>query len=106
MRVIYRIFIFIVLTGFLFISCNSIKDGRTQRIFYINSYHAGYGSSDDVMEGITETLASENVELKIYFHDAKRKTTVQEIQQSVKNILQEIKQFNPDTDDCFRRQCS
>jgi ABC-type uncharacterized transport system substrate-binding protein len=96
MRVIYRIFIFIVLTGFLFISCNSIKDGRTQRIFYINSYHAGYGSSDDVMEGITETLASENVELKIYFHDAKRKTTVQEIQQSVKNALQEIEDYKPD----------
>jgi ABC-type uncharacterized transport system substrate-binding protein len=92
----YRICFWIVLTGFSMFACKFKKPVKTHRIFYINSYHAGYGSSDDVMEGITETLASEDVEMKIYFHDAKRKTADPEIRQSVKDALKKIEKFKPD----------
>lgn len=87
----------ILLAGTSIFSCNSQKNtDEPACIFYINSYHAGYGSSDDVMEGITEILAAENVELKTFFLDAKRKTTDPEIQKSLKDALYEIEKFKPD----------
>jgi ABC-type uncharacterized transport system substrate-binding protein len=88
---------FIILTGaLLFCSCSpNQKSDEAVRIVYVNSYHEGYGSSDDVMEGIVETLKDENVKLKTFFLDAKRKTEETEIQELVQHILKEIKDFNP-----------
>jgi ABC-type uncharacterized transport system substrate-binding protein len=92
----HKNYLFILIGVLLFCSCSRGKKAdEAVRIVYINSYHEGYGSSDDVMEGIIETLRVEDVELMTYFLDAKRKITESEIQESVKNILQEIKQFNP-----------
>lgn len=42
------------------------------RVFYLNSYHAGYGSSDDVEAGIRATLAGQPVQLDVFYLDAKR----------------------------------
>jgi ABC-type uncharacterized transport system substrate-binding protein len=42
------------------------------RILYIDSYHAGYGWSDGITEGIESVLAGEGVELKIHRMDTKR----------------------------------
>ncbi len=81
----------------LIISCNSVnKSNSAKKIFYVNSYHAGYGSSDEVMKGIEETLANKKVELKTFFLDTKRKSSDKEIQVSVQQALAEIKDFNPD----------
>lgn len=81
----------------LIISCNpSKKPDHRDRIFVVNSYHPGYGSSDDVMDGISETLTGKNIELQSYFMDSKRKSTEKEILQSVQNALKEIKKFTPD----------
>lgn len=85
-----------LLVGIATISCNSAKKPKSQkRIFYVNSYHAGYSSSDDVMKGITETLANKKVELKTFFLDAKRKTSAYETSESVKKVLLEIENFQP-----------
>lgn len=90
-------YIFIFITGLFIVSCNSQKNSaKPARIFYVNSYHAGYGSSDDVMKGISETIADKNVEWKTFFLDAKRKSTETEISGSVKNALIEIEKFKPD----------
>jgi len=56
----------------------------------------GYGSSDDVMKGIKTTLSDKNVELKTFFLDTKRKSSRQEIHESVVEALQRIKEFSPD----------
>jgi ABC-type uncharacterized transport system substrate-binding protein len=90
---IYQIFLF---AGLLFTACNQRQPKETPRIFYVNSYHIGYGSSDDVMAGINETIAGKNVEIKTYFLDAKRKTSDSAIMQSVNIALLEMEQFNPD----------
>lgn len=86
-----------VIFGAVFIaSCSSLKkQDEACRMVYINSYHEGYGSSDDVMAGITKTLDKENVELKTFFLDAKRITAAQEIQESVERIRAEIETLNP-----------
>ena len=90
-------YILILLNVFYLISCNQAnKTASPSRIFYVNSYQAGYGSSDDVMKGITETLANENVALKTFFLNAKQKNSEAEIQESVKSALLEITNFKPD----------
>lgn len=91
------VYILILLVGIPVLSCTQQKKSPEEaRIFYVNSYHAGYGSSDDVMSGIKETFADEKVELSTFFLDAKRRTSVPEIQQSVSKVLQEIEKFEPD----------
>jgi len=41
-------------------------------VFYINSYHEGYASSDDVTAAIRETLAKSRIHLVTFFMDTKR----------------------------------
>lgn len=94
---INKTYIFIFLSGLFIFSCNSQKNSdQPARIFYINSYHAGYGSSDDVMQGIQETLEDKNVELKTFFLDTKRKSSKSEIAGTVQKALSQIEEFRPD----------
>lgn len=66
-----------------------------KRVFYINSYHLGYGSSDDVMEGIKEGLY-DKVDLKVFYMDTKRKSDSKSIEETVNDALDQIKDFQPD----------
>jgi len=92
----YKIYQILLLAAILFTACNQKKPKESPRIFYVNSYHIGYGSSDDVMKGINETLAGKNVELRTFFLDAKRQTSDSAMIRSVNHALIEIDQFNPD----------
>ncbi|TNF45880.1 MAG: hypothetical protein EP310_00935 [Bacteroidetes bacterium] len=91
MITIKNIFSFFI--AILLFSCST---NSPKKIFYINSYHAGYGSSDDVMQGITETLAGKNVKLQTFFMDTKRKSSEEEMQQATLNALEQIEDFQPD----------
>jgi ABC-type uncharacterized transport system substrate-binding protein len=64
-------------------------------IFYINSYHSGYASSDDVMMGIQETLKSKDVQLEIFFMDTKRHSDTENIRQKAKEVVNKIKKVKP-----------
>lgn len=64
------------------------------RVFYLNSYHAGYGSSDQVMLGIQEVLTSK-AELKVHFLDSKRRSSTEAIQANAVAALAAIRQFQP-----------
>ena len=89
----YWYLIILVLT----VSCSlSQKSKEPKRIFYVNSYHAGYGSSDDIMKGMSKVLGGENVEIKTFFMDSKRKSSETEMQESVKEALTGIKDFSPE----------
>jgi ABC-type uncharacterized transport system substrate-binding protein len=69
---------------------------RRAKVFYINSYHKGYSSSDDVMAGIEERLATESVNLEIFFMDSKRRNDAGKIADAAKQALQRIEQWQPD----------
>ena len=92
MKIVIYIFVFFI--GVLVNSC--VSSYSAKKIFYINSYHAGYGSSDDIMVGINKVLESKEVEMKTYFMDSKKKSTEKEIIESVKNVLVAIDEFEPD----------
>lgn len=56
-------------SSLLSIGCRSQK---MPTVFYINSYHEGYASGDDVTAGIRETLGQSRIRLVTYFMDTKR----------------------------------
>lgn len=79
---------------FITISLFGCENTDKAKIFYINSYHKGYGSSDDVMDGIEEGLKDE-ADLKIAFLDSKRHSDPDFIKKRVKEILNQIQKFEP-----------
>lgn len=90
------VFFFIFIPFFL-ISCNpGSPKSDIKKILYINSYHEGYGSSDDVMRGITETLAEEQYDLEIFFMDTKRHASEDSIRQKVEQVLKLVDLFDPE----------
>ena len=67
-----------------------------RKIFYINSYHDGYPSSDDIREGILETLNDEAVILEVFYMDTKRNPDPDMVAIKVREALEIIERFNPD----------
>ncbi len=65
------------------------------RVFYVNSYHGGYPSSDAAMGAITGKLRAAGVDLRVAFLDAKRHGDSREIERTASAILQEIHSFQP-----------
>lgn len=65
------------------------------RVFILNSYHPGYGSSDDIMQGIRENLDTARADFTIFYMDTKRKPAVE--YDSIAHLaLQAIQQYDPD----------
>jgi len=56
----------------LLIWLTGCRVGERAEVFYINSYHVRYGSSDDVMAGIEDRLPRSRVHLMTFFMDSKR----------------------------------
>lgn len=69
------------------------RDGGP-RIFCLNSYHAGYGPSDAVMQGIRDTLGA-NASLKEFFLDAKRKPEPEAVSKRAIEASEAIRAFEP-----------
>jgi ABC-type uncharacterized transport system substrate-binding protein len=65
-------------------------------VFYINSYHEGYASSDDVTAGIEETLEPANVGLEVFFMDSKRRPEPAAILARSQEAMQRIGEIQPD----------
>ncbi|NJN28179.1 MAG: hypothetical protein HC819_20515 [Cyclobacteriaceae bacterium] len=85
-------FILYLLVVFFFASCES---DQQMKVLYINSYHDGYGSSDDVMNGIRGVLR-DKVEMRILFMDTKRNSDPHFIESRVGETSKEIALFQPD----------
>jgi len=85
----------VVVTGILF-SIHGCKPTVKKKIFYINSYHDGYPSSDDIRDGIIETLEGETISLKIFYLDTKRHPEKEAVEDRVSKALKEIGDFAPD----------
>ncbi|MCP4114386.1 MAG: PAS domain S-box protein [Desulfobacteraceae bacterium] len=55
--------------------CNRAEAGpadRTKHALLLNSYHKGYGWTDEITRGVEETLVGKNVALHVEYMDAKR----------------------------------
>lgn len=65
-------------------------------ILYINSYHDGYGSSDDIASGIYETLEGKDINLEVIYMDTKRNLEPAYIEKISRQIIDSIKLKSPD----------
>ena len=63
---------------------------------YINSFHRGHPSSDDIMDGILENLPPDSFEIDTYFMDTKRNPSRDHIEQIATQLFDTIKSKNPD----------
>jgi len=82
------------LTGML-LAARGLLAADLPRVFFLNSYHAGYGSSDEIMRGLQETLTNK-VALKVHFLDGKRQPTPEAIRSNAAVALDAIREFRPD----------
>ena len=86
-------FLSIILTLLILSSC---KIQPERKVLYINSYHQGYGSSDDITQGIREVFNDQDIKLKIFYMDSKRNNSQQYLENVVREALELIQSYNPD----------
>ncbi len=89
------LFFLLGLAMFLLSNCKErAKD--PYRIFYINSYHQGYGSSDDIMTGLHKVLDDAPVVLEKFFMNTKIENEKEQILKKTEEALAKIEAFDPD----------
>ena len=75
--------------------CMPQKD-EVKVVTYINSFHRGHPSSDDIMDGILENLPTDSFKIDTYFMDTKRNPSKEYIEQIAAQLFDTIKSKNPD----------
>lgn len=66
------------------------------RVLYINSYHAGYPPSDEVMDAMMNGLPADSFDVMIRFLDTKRQPSDDSIGVKIDSILKLIPDYKPD----------
>ena len=88
------IIILILLSVFFLKSC---KPGdEKQKVMYINSYHSSFPPSQQITEGVFESLSPDSFEITIHFMDTKRNSSEAFIKKRVSELLDSIHSERPD----------
>ncbi|MGK7397509.1 MAG: ABC transporter substrate-binding protein [Candidatus Cyclobacteriaceae bacterium M3_2C_046] len=69
---------------------------KPNKIVYINSYHKGHPSSDEIMAGFMENMTEDNFAVYSYYMDTKRNTNPDYIAAKANQLLDSILQLEPD----------
>ena len=67
-----------------------------KKVVYVNSYHRGFPPSDQITQGVYETLPVDSFEVISYFMDTKRNPSEAYIKHRVAEILDSILEEDPD----------
>ena len=94
MRLILR-GLLLFLSGFLLQDCSHQKTGNP-RIVYVNSYHRGHPSSDEIMDAIAGEFQADSFELVTYIMDTKRNPSQDYIERKAAEIYDSIRAIVPD----------
>jgi gluconate transporter len=65
------------------------------RVFYLNSYHQGYASSDDAMAAIRDILGREGIALQVEFMDAKHHPADADLRRRAEEVMASLHRFRP-----------
>ncbi len=87
-------FTFVLITVWLLVSCTT--EQQPNRIYYLNSYHAGYASSDAVEKLVREKLDREGLTLKVSYLNGKLLQSDSLKLAQAAHILEDIRLFEPD----------
>ncbi|MCK4919444.1 MAG: hypothetical protein KAS71_00270 [Bacteroidales bacterium] len=67
-----------------------------KKIVYVNSYHRGHPSSDEIMDGIIDSFPADSFELQSYIMDTKRNPSQESIENIAAKLFDSILFINPD----------
>ena len=65
------------------------------RVFFINSYHAGYKSSDDILEGFYKGMENKPVAVEVFYMNTKQIDSSATAEKA-REAVQHIEKFQPD----------
>ncbi len=75
----------------------SCREAETKkRVVYVNSYHSGFPPSDQITEGVYETLPADSFEILTFFMDTKRNPSEAYIKKRAGELLDSINMAKPD----------
>ena len=72
------------------------KKEEAKIVTYINSFHRGHPSSDDIMDGILENLPKDSFKIDTYFMDTKRNPSNEHILEIASKLFDTIMSKKPD----------
>lgn len=81
--------------SFAFQSCGQ-SEFEKKKIVYVNSYHRGHPSSDQIMDAVVESFSADSFDLTSFIMDSKRNNSIEYIENRSKELSDSIKLFNPD----------
>lgn len=89
------VFLLMNLFGYFFMSCSPEKYNKKE-IVYINSYHQGHPSSDEIMDAILGSFPTDSFKVSSYLMDTKRNTSQDYIENKSNQLYDSIIKINPD----------
>ncbi len=87
-----KLITFLFVIFLLILSCSA----PPPKVFFLNSYHQGYGSSDDITEGIQEILSAAGVQFDIFYMDSKRQNSSEYLEDIALKARAAIEAAKPD----------
>lgn len=84
-----------VFIGTIFQMCSQKKNEK-KVVTYVNSFHRGHPSSDDIMDGILENFPVDSFEISTYFMDTKRNPSREYMEQRANQLFDSIMEIEPD----------
>jgi len=95
MRILKNLFttVLFLFTGILFQHCSS--ESKT-KIVYINSYHKGHPSSDEIMEGFVKNMSADSCDVFSFYMDTKRNPSKEFIQAKAAQLLDSVLKIQPE----------
>ena len=87
------IILLIFIVGLIYPSCSPEHE---KKIVYINSYHKGHPSSDEIMDGFIKNMPVDSFSIYSWYMDTKRNPSKEFIEKKAGQLLDSIKQVNPD----------
>ena len=83
-----------ILSGVLCLSCTS--ENHKKKIVYINSYHRGHPSSDEIMDAIIGYFPKDSFNVTSFFMDTKRNSSQDYIVNKANQLYDSISKINPE----------
>jgi ABC-type uncharacterized transport system substrate-binding protein len=94
LQIIY-LSLLIIFIATIFQDC-SPGNNQKKTVTYINSFHRGHPSSDDIMDGILENFPLDSFEIDTYFMDTKRNPSREYIEKRANQLFDTIMAIEPD----------
>lgn len=91
---VINLLVLVLFVGFICISCQPKKEKK--KIVYINSYHRGHPSSDEIMDAILNYFPADSFVVYHYFMDTKRNPSQDYIENISTQLYDSIINNDPD----------